>query len=67
MISKDALQLSVTVTAVGSPDGTLSHSTVIDAGALAITGAVVSSTMIVCVAVELLLHSSVAVQVRVIV
>ena len=67
VISIDALQLSVTVTDVGSPVGILSHSTVMAPGTFAINGAVVSSTLIVWIAVEVLLHSSVAVHVRVIV
>ena len=45
--------------------GILSQATVIGPGTFAITGGVVSSTLIIWIAVVLLLHSSVAVHVRV--
>jgi len=57
-------QLSVAVGVV--QDGVAEHSMVIGPGSADITGGMVSSTMMVCVAVEVLLHSSVAVKVLVI-
>ena len=45
--------------------GVAGHSIVLGAGSAAITGAVLSSTFIVCEAVEEFPHASVAVQVRV--
>jgi hypothetical protein len=56
-------QLSVAVGVVH--DGVASHSMVVDAGRALITGGVVSSTLIVCDAVDVLPHASVAVHVLV--
>jgi hypothetical protein len=56
-------QLSVAVGVPGA--GTAVHCTVVFAGTNVKTGAVLSTTVIVCDAVEELLHASMAFQVRV--
>ena len=62
-ISVSQLSFTVTTPSAGA-EGTASHSTVVFNGMPFNVGFVVSSTVIVCVALTLLLQSSVAVHVR---